>query len=293
MEEGFPLTRTQRSYSPSVRRRRISAQLRHYREEKGLTATQAGEALGWPQQKISKIESGEQKRMPAAELDALLDLYGAKATGVRAALHECARLAKQRGWWSKYKDVLPSGLPDFETEASAIRTYECQVVPGLLQTPDYAEAVFRADKVREDEEIAKRVAARMQRQEVLNRVDPPAYWAIIDEAALRRMVGSPEIMRVQLRHLTHLAARHNIDIQVLPFAAGAHSACTGSFVIMDFPDPMDASIGYVDTPTSSLFVEEEDELREFVAMFGSAQGSALNPADSLGFINEAVESLEE
>lgn len=283
----------QRSYSPTVRRRRLSAQLRKYREREKLTAAKAGAALGWPQQKISKIESGEQKRLPVAELDLLLDLYKVEDPDEREALHECARMAKERGWWSKYKDAFPGGLPDFEAEASMIRTYDCQVIPGLLQTPDYAEGILRADRVRTEEEVSKRVAARLKRQEILNRVDPPSLWAIVDEAALRRVVASPDVMSMQLRHLTHMAARHNVDIQVLPFSAGAHPATVGSFVIMDFPHPMDADIGYVETPTSSVFVEEEDELREFVALFGATQGSAMSPAHSVKLVNDVIESLEE
>lgn len=103
---------------------------------------------------------------------------------IRASLHECARLAKERGWWARYRSLMSTALPDFENEASVIKTYECQVVPGLLQTPAYAEAVFRANLVRTDVEISKRLSARIKRQEILNRVDPPAYWVIIDEAAL-------------------------------------------------------------------------------------------------------------
>ena len=283
----------QKSYSPSVRRRRLSAQLRKYRERKKLTAVKAGAALGWPQQKISKIESGEQKRVPAAELDRLLDLYKVDDQNEREALHECARLAKERGWWSKYKEAFPGGLPDFEAEASVIRTYECQVIPGLLQTPAYAEAIFRAYKLRSGEEIKQLVKARMERQHILNQVDPPDYRAVIDEAALRRVVGSSEVMSQQLRHLTHMAARHNIDIYVLPFSEGAHPATVGSFVIMDFSDPMDGSIGYVEMPTSSAYVEEAHELAELNTIFAGAQGAAMSPVRSLAFINDIIDSLEE
>ncbi|CAM3841048.1 helix-turn-helix transcriptional regulator [Nocardiopsis gilva] len=242
---------------------------------------------------MSRIETGFKKAVSAEELETLLDYYGEDDQEIRAGLHECARQAKQRGWWMRYRTVLSSALPDFEAEASRIRTYECQVIPGLLQTPDYATAIFRANRVRSDEEIAERVAARIKRQDILNRVNPPRYWVIIDEAALRRTVGSHEVMTIQLTHLTHMAARHNIDIQVLPFSEGAHAATTGSFVIMDFPDPRDTSIAYMDTPTSSLYLEESDDLDEFEAMFGGAQGAALSPDKSLRFIDDAIKALEE
>lgn len=283
----------QRTYGPSVRRRRLNAQLRRYREQKGQTTGQVAKALGWQQTKVSKIETGERKKVTPDDLTELLDYYEEKDPEVRESLHECARLGNQRGWWSKYRDLLPSGLPDFEAEAAVIKTYECQVIPGLLQAPAYAEAIFRANMVRSDEEIAKRLDGRLKRQEVLNRVDPLEYWVILDEAALRRVIGSREIMSQQLRHLTHMAARHNINICVLPFLEGAHPATMGSFVIMEFPDPMDASIGYVETPTSSVYVEEDHELAELNTMFSGAQGAALSPARSLAFIDDVIESLEE
>ncbi|GAA1071884.1 helix-turn-helix transcriptional regulator [Nocardiopsis composta] len=282
----------QEVYSPSVRRRRLSAQLRRYREAKGMTTGQVAKELGWQQTKVSRIETGSKKSVTTTDLDALLDFYGEKDPRLRSELQECARQAKQRGWWWRYQHVLSGALPDFEAEASRIRTYECQVVPGLLQTADYAEAIFRANRVRTDDEIRARVTARLKRQEILNRVDPPRYWVILDEAAIRRIVGSPETMLVQLRHLTHMAARHNIDIQVLPFEEGAHTATTGSFVIMDFPDSRDASLAYMDTPTSSLYLEEDHDLAEFDSMFGGAQGAALSPDKSLKFIRTIIDSLE-
>ncbi|MDA2811709.1 helix-turn-helix transcriptional regulator [Nocardiopsis sp. RSe5-2] len=282
----------QRAYGPSVRRRRLNVRLRKYREQRGETTGQVARALGWQQTKVSKIETGERKKVTPEELDGLLDYYGEHSPEVREALHECARLGNQRGWWARYRELLPSGLPDFEVEASVIKTYECQVVPGLLQTPDYAEAVFRANLVRSDQEIAKRLEGRMKRQEVLNRVDPPEYWVIVDEAVLRRTVGSRQVMAQQLRHLTHMAARHNVNISVLPFDEGAHPATMGSFVIMEYIDPMDAGIGYVETPTSSLYVEDPAEVSELNSLFAGAQGAALSPGRSLTFIGDVIESLE-
>ncbi|MDT0305001.1 helix-turn-helix domain-containing protein [Streptomonospora wellingtoniae] len=283
----------QQPHSPSIRRRRLSARLRSYREATGKTTGQVASDLGWQQTKVSRIETGMKKTVQPDELDALLDFYDEKSPDVRAELHECARMAKQRGWWSRYRNVLVEALPDFETEASVIRAYECQVVPGLLQTAEYAEAIFRANLVRSDEEIQERVAARLKRQEILNRVDPPTCWVILDEAALRRTIGSRDVMRVQLRHLTHMAARHNVNIYVLPYSAGAHPATVGSFVIMDFPNPLETSIGYVETPTSSVYAEEADEVAELNSIFGGAQGSSLSPAQSLEFITDIIKTLEE
>ncbi|GAA3756606.1 helix-turn-helix domain-containing protein [Salinactinospora qingdaonensis] len=280
-------------YSPSIRRRRLSTELKRLRTEAGLTLVEAAKQSGTGKSNLSKIEQAESKHVPAKTLDGLLDLYQVEDPEVRAALHELSRLAGERGWWSQYKDLMPEMLADFEAEACAFRTYQAQVIPGLLQTPGYADAVFRANQVREDDEIAQRVASRMKRQEILNRVNPPSYAAIIDEGALRRNVGSLKVMQEQLLHLTHMAARHNINIYVLPFDAGAHPATEGSFVVMDFPDPRDPSIAYLETPVSSLYLEEEHQIRIFNDMFGSAQGCSLSPAQSVTFIRDVLEELEE
>jgi len=278
-------------YSPSVRRRRLSAELRRLRAEAGLTLFEAAKQAGMGKSNLSKIEQAESKTVPAPTLNKLLDLYQVEDT-TRTTLHELSKLASKKGWWSHYKNLMPQMLADFEAEACALRTYQAQVIPGLLQTPQYADAVFRANEVRDDDEVAQRVAARITRQGVLHRVEPPKLMALIDEAALRRMVGSSEVMSGQLRHLTHMASRHNISIYVLPFSTGAHPSTEGSYVIMDFFDPRDASIAYLETPVTSMYLEEEHEVRLFTDMFGSTQSCAMTPAQSLNFINHLLQDLE-
>ncbi|MFD3683892.1 helix-turn-helix domain-containing protein [Nocardiopsis sp. NPDC058631] len=280
-------------YSPSVRRRRLSAELRRLRAKSGLTLFDAAKHAGMGKSNLSKIEQAESKTVPAVTLDKLLDLYEVEDADTRASMHQLSKLAGQRGWWSLYKDFMPQTLVDFEAEACAIRTYESQVVPGLLQTPAYADAIFRANRVRDDNEITQRVTARVARQSILNRVDPPTYLVILDEGALHRVVGSVDVMREQLRHLAHMAARHNIDIYVLPFSAGAHTSTEGNYLIMDFPDPRDASIVYLENPTSTMFLEEDHQIRSYNDMFGSTQSCSMTPAQTLKFINHRVQELEE
>lgn len=280
-------------YSPSIRRRRLSGELRRLRAAKKLTLVDVAQKVGISKSNLSKIESAESKTVPATTLDKLLDVYEVTDKAAREGMHELARLAGERGWWAKYSGMIPTDLADFEAGASAFRTFEAQVVPGLLQVAEYSEAVISVARERSAEEIAKRVAARMKRQEILNRVDPPTYQAVIDEAALRREVGSVGTMRTQLRHLTHMAVRHNVELYVLPFSAGAHRATEGSFVIMDFADPQDASITYVETSVSSLFMEEAKELREFNAVFEEVKTTALSQEQSLSYINDIIKSLEE
>ena len=281
------------SYSPSIRRRRLSTELKRLRAQAQLNLIEAAKQSGVGKSNLSKIEQAESKTVPAKTLDKLLNVYQVEDPELRANLHELSRMAGQRGWWSQYKDLMPEMLADFEAEACAFRTYQAQVIPGMLQTPRYADAVFRANKVREDTEIERRVAARMKRQEVLIRVFPPTYTAVIDESVLHRCVGSTAVMREQLQHLLHLAVRHNVDIYVLPFAAGAHPATEGSFVVMDFPDPKDASIAYLETPASSLYLEEEHQIRACNDMFGSAQACSLLPTESAAFLRSTLEQLEE
>jgi transcriptional regulator with XRE-family HTH domain len=279
-------------YSPSVRRRRLSAELRRLREKRGLTAAQAAGKAGWPQSKVTKIELGERKNVTAQDLAALFEVYGVTDPKVREALEDLAKDAKQRGWWSKYKDVFSGPLPDFETEASSIRTYESQVVPGLLQLPEYIEAVFEGGQVHEPQVIERAVAARLRRQEILNRFDPPELWVVLDEAALRRQIGGLEVMRKQLQHLIHMAARHNVTIQVAPFFVGAHAALVGSFVILDFPAPLDPSLAYAETYAASLLMETPAELARYNAVFGHLQGSALSAAESVKLMEAVMSQLE-
>lgn len=279
-------------YSPSIRRRRLSAELKRLRSQAGLTLVEAARQAGMGKSSLGAIEQAESKTVPARTLNKLMDLYEVD-TDKRATLHELAKLASEKGWWSQYKDLIPQMLADFEAEACTFRTYESQVIPGMLQTPQYADAIFRANLVRDDEEIARRVEARITRQEILNKVDPPTFMALIDEAALRRMVGTAEVMCEQLRHLTHMASRHNINIYVLPFSAGAHPSTEGSYLIMDFLDPRDASIAYLETPVTSMYLEEDHQVRLFNDMFGSTQSCAMTPAQSLAFTNRLLQELEE
>lgn len=262
------------------------------REQSGMTAAQAADRAGWPQSKITKIELGERKNVTSQDLATLFEVYGVADRRAKEALEGLARDAKERGWWSRYKGVFTDLLPDFETEASSIRTYESQVVPGLLQLPEYIEAVFEGGQVHEPEIIRQAVAARLHRQEILHRFDPPELWAVLDEATLRRVVGGPEVIRKQLQHLIHMAARHNITIQVVPFEAGAHSALLGSFVILDFAGPLDPSLAYAETYAASLMLETPAELAKYKAIFGHLQGSALSAADSVALMESVMSQLE-
>lgn len=273
-----------RPYSPTIRRRRLGFELRRLREEHDLTLDAAAKSSGVPRATIGKIETAESRRTRARDLDALADLYSVDQE-TREALHRLSRESKEKGWWSRYKDVFSDHtLPDFEAEASSIRTYEALVIPGLFQTPRYAEEVFRGGRATDDSGIDRHVEARITRQQVLSQVKPPHMTAVIDEAALRRMVGDPDIMVEQLEHLEHLAMRHNIDIQILPFASGAHLGMAGAFTILDFSEPRDTSIVYVSTSADGLYLEQPVDIDRYNMTFSNVQGVALSSIASARFI---------
>lgn len=280
--------RRPRAQSPSVRRRRLAAELRKLREESGLTGATTAKTLGWQHSKITRIERAEQG-INQADLSKLLDLYKVSDERYREGLTQLAKEAKQRGWWSDYRDVFgPGALPDFETEASIIRTFEAQVITGLLQTPDYAAAIFRGGAAHPASVVERHVQARLERQRILEGVHPAKLYAILDEGALRRMVGGPGVMREQLQHLVNSATRHNVDLRVLPFSAGAHSAMLGSFILLDFEDPLDQTLAFTESVTTSLFLEEPHQIERHNDVYGHLQGSALLPGPSVEFIEQLL-----
>ncbi|GLU45892.1 helix-turn-helix domain-containing protein [Nocardiopsis ansamitocini] len=280
-------------HSPTLRLRRLVAELKQGRENKNFTVAQAGQRLGWTASKISKIETTETRRIMAADLDRLLDLYDIDDPAKRSALHALARDAKERGWWSKYREVFgEQALPDFEAEASVIRTFEGLVVPGLLQTPEYAEALFRGGRYTGPDDIERRVRARMARREILTRFNPVHLRAVLDEAALRRMIGDTEIMHEQLQHLLYMAKLPNIDVQILPFSVGSHAALVAPFSILEFAEHLNPPIVHVGTVTDSVFFEQAGDVERYNMTFGDIQGTAISTSQSARFITELSESLE-
>ncbi|MFJ6022585.1 helix-turn-helix domain-containing protein [Nocardiopsis alba] len=282
----------QRPYSPTIRRRRLGFELRRLREEHGFTLDEAAKRSDVPRATIGKIETAEARRTRARDLDALADLYEVDEES-RAGLHQLSRESKEKGWWSRYKDVFSErALPDFESEASALRTYEAQVIPGLFQTPEYATDVFKGGRATDDPGITRKVEARLTRQQILSTAKAPHMTAVIDEGALRRQVGTSTIMAEQLKHLENLALRHNIDIQVLPFSTGAHLGMGGSFTIMEFPEPRDSPIVYVGTPSDDLYLEQPGDIERYNLTFSNVQGAALSVTDSVQFIASLRASVE-
>lgn len=274
-------------YSPSARRRRLSALLRNMREERNLKIDSVNKELGWSSGKLSRMERNEWKLPSVRDMKDLAELYELPGD-MQEAIVSLARESRVRGWWVDFKDVLRGGLADFESGASMIRTFEALLIPGLFQTPDYAAAVLRGSRVLSDGDIRRKVAGRMRRQEILASEGAPHVWVVIDEAALRKRVGGDKVMTEQIRHLTAMAERPNIDIQVLRDRAGSHAAMEGAFMILDFPDPADLPLVYIETATEDLYLEQPEAIQNYVSTFGHICSSADSPEDSVQYMESLI-----
>ena len=269
--------------SPTARGRRLRHELRRFREEADLTHGEVARRLEWSASKVSRIETG-QSRAQTGDVRDMLEVYGVTDQATIEALVQLAREARRRGWWTRYTDVLGSGTyVGLEAEAATIHTYESMFVPGLLQTEDYARAVVRAWQARPDPDALERaVTARMARQEIFDRPDPPEIWAVLDEAVISRPVGGPEVMRAQLHHLIEVSTRPNspLTLQMLPFAVGAHPGMDGTFVVLDFHAPKDPPIVYLETATDGLYLEERTDIERYTLRFSHLVARALGPDES-------------
>jgi transcriptional regulator with XRE-family HTH domain len=277
--------------SPTVRRRRLGIELRRHRESAGLTIDRVAEILECSHSKISRIETGQVRATPRDVRD-MLEIYGVESEQ-REALIQIAREARQTGWWHAYGDVIKeSAYVGLEVAAASIRSYEGLLIPGLLQTTHYARAVTRAVRPEQrPEQIERQVELRMARQSILTQDDPPALWAILDEAVLRRSVGEHGIMGEQLHHLTEVAELPTVTLQVLQYSAGEHAGMDGAFTILSFPEPADPAVVYLENATSDLYLEGPDEVRRYTLLFDHLRAAALKPDDSTALIATLLKEL--
>ncbi|WP_432182783.1 helix-turn-helix domain-containing protein [Streptomyces sp. NBC_00063] len=276
-------------HGPAVRRRRLGAELRALRARAGLTSGETARLVGWHQSKVSRIETGR-SGVKASDVRLLLDAFEVADPGLRDLLVALAGSGGDDGrhWWHAYRELLPPAYRDFislESQACRVRTVETSVVPGLLQTPDYARAVTRAALGGlPDGQVDALVEVRIARQDVLRSASPLRLSAVLDEAVLRRSVGGPRVMAEQLRHLAAVAKLPHVRLQVLPFAAGEHVGLTGPFVVFSFPNTSDLDVVVLDHLTSSLYLERKEDLKAYTDAFDTLRIHALSPGDSLEFI---------
>jgi transcriptional regulator with XRE-family HTH domain len=279
---------------PTVRRRRLGTELRKLRESNGFKLEEVAAQLGVAPSTLSRIETGKAPTK-SAYLNQMLEMYGVLEQSQRQVLVDMAREGHRKGWWAAYDDVLPSGFDIYvglEAEGAAVRTYEISVVPGLLQTPDYARAVLREIFPRHGaEQIDRQVDLRMERQRRLEDESPLELWAILDEAVVRRPVGGKQVMRRQLDHLLDMALRPGITMQVLPFDCGAHAGHQGPFSILEFPNRADSEVAYVESVAGILYLEKDREVRARVEAFDRLRAAALAPAASIDLIAQVAQEL--
>ncbi|GAB1643806.1 helix-turn-helix domain-containing protein [Krasilnikovia sp. MM14-A1259] len=274
--------------SPTIRRRRLGAELRKYRESAGVTIDVVAERIGCSPSKVSRIETGHTSATPRDVKD-MLDIYGVDVAATEE-LVQIAREARQKGWWHPYSTVLVGAYVGLEAAACSVRAYEQQVIPGLLQSEEYAAAMIQAARSGDTQmEINRRVHVRMARQSLLIQDDPIDLWVVLDEAVLSRPVGGDEVMRDQLVRLVEAAKLPNVTLQVLPFAVGAHAGMDGTFAILDFPDDQDPAVVYAENATGGLFLEKSDELQKYSSIFDTIQATALTPEASTEMIEMLVE----
>jgi transcriptional regulator with XRE-family HTH domain len=277
---------------PTPRSRRLGREIRRLREARNWTLDHAGAVVGCSGSRIGRIETGDIKPRPRDVLEILVAYEEALDGEPGKSLLEMARELREVGWWQR-QSSLPSKFQTFlayEEEALEVKNFEPTLVPGLLQTEAYARAVLSVDPQASADTVEQRVKARMKRQELLTRAKKPLrLHAIVSEAALLVEVGSPEVMREQLLHIVETARRTHVTVQILRFAAGAHMADHGGFVIMSFEEGL--PLGYIDTLGGSLFLEAPDDIGRLVTVYDHLRELALSPAESARHIKGKVDEM--
>ncbi|RKT56794.1 helix-turn-helix domain-containing protein [Saccharothrix australiensis] len=279
-----------RGGSPTLLRRRLVGELRRLREAAALTIEDVGERLECSASKISRIETGRVGVTPRDVRD-MLAAYGAD----RATLDELVRLAREarrKAWWDAFGDVAPGRYIGFEADAEAARTYQGLMIPGLLQTEGYTRALI-ADVLPDAPpgEVDRRVELRRARQALLVEDEPLALHAVIDEAALRRLVGGPATMVGQLRRLAEVAELDNVTLQVIPFEAGGHAAMDGPFVILAFPEKSDPDLVYLEGTRGEVYLEQPAEVARYADLFARLAAASLDPSASAALVARVARGL--
>lgn len=280
-----------KSHSPTVRRRRLAAALRDARAKSGLSREEVADQMEWSMSKVYRLEYG---RTAASWRDVrdLCELYGVSSPE-KDGLIQLARDSRQRGWWSEYQDIFPSNFVGLESDASLIRSYESELVPGLLQTEDYARAVNRTyHPAASDDEIERRVSARKARQGIFDRPQPPELTCILNEAVIRRCLAIGDgVGAAQLRALIAATERPYVSTRILPLDVGLHPGMDGPFVIIGFPDDADPDVAYVEGLMGSVFVESVDGVNRYKLVWDQISAYALSAAESRDLIRAELKRL--
>ncbi|WP_416969043.1 helix-turn-helix domain-containing protein [Streptomyces sp. 4F14] len=279
--------------APTLLKTLVGLQLAGMREDKGLAQEEAARAAGFSPAKLSRIESGKGRKPPAeTDVRLLLRLYDAEEYEASVLL-QLLRRAGEPGWWQRYdKRLMPEWfdrLVGLQEGATAIRTFEIQYVPGLLQTPAYARAVVERGLPRApSREVERRVDLRMRRAELLHRPDAPALWAIVDESVLLRVIGGRDVMREELAHLVEMAGRPHVTLQVVPLDGAVASAPPLPVTYLRFGGVDLPDVVYLEHLAGAVFVEAQEETEEYRAALDRLADQALDPRDSLGLLRQVM-----
>ncbi|WP_106539745.1 helix-turn-helix domain-containing protein [Haloactinopolyspora alba] len=273
------------SGAPTARRMVLGAQLRRLRESAGVSRADAGYQIRSSESKMSRIELG---RVGFKERDVadLLTMYGVDDPAEREAFLEMVKQSSQPGWWHRYSDVIPTWFTDYvglEESAARIQTYELQFVPGLLQTQDYATAVFEHGGMQSGEEVEQRLQLRLRRQKNLARPDAPRLWAVIDESVLFRPIGGPAVLKAQLGSLLEASDIPNVSLQILPYVNSGYAA-EGSFTILRFAESELPTIVYVEHLTGSIYLDQVKDVESYGRAIDRLAVDSMTPDESRDYI---------
>jgi transcriptional regulator with XRE-family HTH domain len=275
-------------YSPSVRRRRLGKALRGLRDARGLTADQASKDLGMSPSALTKIETAD-RNVSKTSLVGILTYYGASEKDQRELLELHAQ-SREKGWWQEY-GIQPGAFIDWEAEAIKIQSWEPLLVPGILQTEEYAEAILSATQPDVAAEQRTRWAkVRAERGALIEDPGDTELWYLIGEAALRTKVGGDEVMHTQIQRLIDVAETPSLTIQVLPFEAGAHPGVDGAFSVLTFADlPPLACVEHV---RNTVWLEKVKDLNALTTAFGRLSGQAWTPKDSIRWMRQLQKEVQ-
>lgn len=280
--------------TPVVQRRRLRVELRRARLDAGLTQGEVADAMEWSLSKLIRIEAGS-VNISTNDLRMLLHKYQIEDADRTSDLVALARAARERSWWSGYRDIISPQFFQFleyEAAASVIRNFEPLLVPGLLQTEDYAAAATRRLSGRSAEEASDSLLElRMRRQDLLDRPDPPLLFFILDDAVARRVVGGKAVMHSQLRHLIDMADRPNVTIEIISFDVGIHPGMAGPFVIHEFPDAADDDVLYLEGQGGVVRQDSVDEISSYRETFEQLREASLGPESSVTYLRKLADKI--
>jgi transcriptional regulator with XRE-family HTH domain len=283
-----------RKPGPTLRAQWLGQQLRALRESAGMTLKQAGDYLQRDPSMVSRFESAVYP-IRRGDVLALLDLYGVSEESTRDGMLRLSEDVWRKGWWDGYENTVGRQYIDLvwlQTRAERLRTYGSILVPGLLQTREYAETLIRNEAAADtpEEQIEKGIELRMTRQQMLGGEAPVDFAAVVDESVLRRVIGGPEVMHSQLTKLLEVTERPNVEVRVLPLGRGAHAGLDGSFWLFEMPDPY-PDVANVGTLGGALYVEDDAAVDRFRQAYHQLSAMALNGKESAALIVAAAKEL--